>query len=92
MVEVDYISHSVGEMPTNPLMYDDDKWVYCIDSVEEEAAPEEEQSELKHWKFHVNEKLTVSEYIKRQNDEIKLAEDRAVTTAFEATLELIGGN
>lgn len=35
---------------------------------------------------------TYPEYAERQDDEIKLAEDRAVTTAFEATLELIGGN
>ena len=92
MVEVDYISHSVGDKPTNPLVYDNDVWVYCIDSIEEEQPPEEEQSELKHWRYHVNEKLTMAEYIKRQSEEIKLAEDRAVTTAFEATLELIGGN
>lgn len=35
---------------------------------------------------------TYPEYTELQDIEVKLAEDRAVTTAFEATLELIGGN
>lgn len=78
MVEVDYISHSVGEMPTNPLVYDNDKWVYCIDSVEEEAAPEGEESEQKHWKFHVNEKLTMSEYVSQQQKRIEELSDALI--------------
>lgn len=68
MVEVDIISHTVGEKPTSPLMFEGDKWAYIIDSIEQEEAPEGCTETC--WKFHISEKVPITEYVRRQEDKI----------------------
>lgn len=73
-----------------PIMYYADQIAVCENIRSETVETPEGETETR-W-FADTTYYTPDEYTAKQDNEIKLAEDRAVITAFEATLELIGGN
>lgn len=82
-------SHSVGEMPTNPLI--DEKWVRYITNIQQEEAPEGMDDGQTHWSYDIVATIPLAEYVQGIQGEIELAEARAITTSFENTCELVFG-
>ncbi|MBE6506426.1 MAG: hypothetical protein E7Z72_00670 [Methanocorpusculum parvum] len=83
-------SHSVGEMPTNPLI--DEKWVRYITNIQQEDAPEGMDDGQTHWSYDIVATIPLAEYVQGIQGEIELAAARAETNAFETTLYLIAAS
>lgn len=70
------------------VMYYPDQIAVCT-NIRSETIETEEGMEVR-W-YADTTYYTPDEYTKKQDEDIVLAESRAVTTAFEATLELLEG-
>lgn len=79
-------TYVTGEKPANP--YPHEKYIFLISDIREEEQTEEG---VDRWSFQIDQIMTHAEYSAYLRSEIDLAEARAVTASFEATLELIGG-
>lgn len=88
-MEIKYDVHYGPDMPHN-VVYAPDMVYINIGLHLVEVQREEELSH--EWVADEMHCYTYAEYTEVQDLETRLAEDRAVTTAFEAALELIGGN
>ena len=78
------------EAPTSPII--DKHYVLFIDDVKDEGIDEETHAHI--WSYVRTGDMPIEQYHKLResivDEEIRLSESRAVTTAFEATLELLG--
>lgn len=76
--------------PTNPII--DKHYVLFISDIRDEGFDEETGNHV--WSYKRDGDMPIEQYHKLREgiveEEIRLAEARAVTTAFEATLDLIG--
>ena len=78
--------------PTNPII--DKYYVLFISDVRDEGIDEETGGHV--WSYMRDGDMPIEQYHKLRegvvDENIRLAEARAVTASFEAALELIGGN
>lgn len=84
-------TYTIGDIqPTNPII--DRDYVLFISDIRDEGIDEETHAHI--WSYLRDGDMPIEQYHKLRegivSEEIRLAEARAVTTAFEATLDLIG--
>lgn len=80
-----------GECPSNPLVFEGDKWAYYLDNIVEIQPPEDMDDGQKHWRAEVVEIVPLSEYYKREREARDLGDAQTLTASYELTLALMGG-